>query len=410
MLRTFYEARSGQIAVIVAFAAIPVIVGTGMALDYSHGAKKRADLQAALDSSVLAGISISAREAKYGNSALKIAAKNFDALKPEPTATAQFSISDGVLRGTAALKVKSSFGSLVGVDYIETSVASAATTNPQRHPICFMARHPTRKHTLELHDSVSVIAPDCHIYGNSEHVDDVVDPHTPNNHLVGKTVQAVGFGHHYIENVKPPLEHAPEILDDPLASLPYPSPGGCKENNLVVTGNNKKLKPGTYCNGLTFNNANGAELESGTYIIRGGGLSIQNSSIRGNRVTIVILGANPVNWNNSSINIVAPNKGPLAGMGILAERVSSISSISNTNIDVHGVIYMPHTELTWTNSGDFRPSAKWTTWIVDGISWNGSGVIRINFKIDDKKAEVPYPSQLMNVVPTVGPGRVRLVR
>ncbi len=78
--------------------------------------------------------------------------------------------------------------------------------------------HPSRKHTLELKDSVSVYAPDCNIYGNSDHVDDVVDPHTPDNYLTGKTVQAVGYGHHYLQNVKPPLEHAPEILKDPLAA------------------------------------------------------------------------------------------------------------------------------------------------------------------------------------------------
>ncbi|MBL4758684.1 MAG: hypothetical protein JKY32_13940 [Rhizobiales bacterium] len=40
-----------------------------------------------------------------------------------------------------------------------------------------MAMHPTRKHTLELKDSVSVIAPDCNLFGNSDYPWDVVDPH-----------------------------------------------------------------------------------------------------------------------------------------------------------------------------------------------------------------------------------------
>lgn len=411
MFRTFCQSRSGNITVVFAVVALPVIIGMGVAVDFSHSAKKRSELQTALDTAVLAAVSVSARDKKLGATPVIAAQRTFKATMTDPVISSNFSIDGATVKGTAEIQMKTSFGGIVGVNYINISASSAATVNPQRHPICFMAMHPSRKHTLELHDSVSVIAPDCNIYGNSDHVDDVVDPHTPNNHLVGKTVQAVGFGHHYIENVKPPLEHAPEILDDPLAGLRYPSPGNCKENGLVVTGHRRKLKPGTYCNGLAFDNASDAELESGTYIIRSGTFSMQNSSVRGDRVTIVILGSsNPVNWSNSSITIVAPKNGPLASMGFLAERIGSSGTIFNTNIDLHGVFYMPNTEFTWTNSGNFKPKAKWTTWIVDGISWRGSGQVNINFKIDDKKAEVPFPSALLSVVPTVGPGRARLVR
>ena len=409
MFRKFPSCNSGQVAVTFALAAIPLIIGTGMAVDFSRGSARKAELQSALDSAVLAAVSVSAREKKLGTRPTEIARQAFTSIFTDATSSLSFSEKEGVVLGHAALKQETFFGSAVGIKYLDVSVSSAASANPQRHPVCFMAMHPSRKHTLELKDAVSVYAPDCNIYGNSDHVDDVVDPHTPYNFLTGKTVQAVGYGHHYLQNVKPPLEHAPEILKDPLAALKYPSPGSCAATNHVVTTNNQKLKPGTYCNGLAFINAKNAELEPGTYIIKGGTFRLNNSSVSGEGVTIVITGSGtPVEWTNSQLTLKAPKSGALAGMAVLADRTASGSTINSTDIDVFGAIYMPNTEFTWTNAANFKPKSKWTVWIVDGISWRGKGVININFDIAN--AEIPYPNELLSVIPTVGSGRVRLLR
>lgn len=409
MFKKLFSSNSGQVAVNFALAAIPLVVGTGMAVDFSRGAARKSELQSALDSAVLAAVSVSARDKKLGVKPTDIASQTFNSIFTGETSTLTFTEKDGIVKGYAALKLESTFGGAVGVNFLDLSASSAATASPVRHPVCFMAMHPSRKHTLELKQSVSVYAPDCNIYGNSDHVDDVVDPHTPDNYLTGKTVQAVGYGHHYLQNVKPPLEHAPEILKDPLAALKYPSPDSCFATGRVVTGNKQKLKPGTYCNGLNFDNAKNAELEPGTYIIKGGTFRLNNSSISGEGVTIVITGSgNPVEWTNSQLTLKAPKSGPLAGMAVLADRISSNGTITATDIDVYGTIYMPNTEFDWINAGNFKPKSKWTVWIVDGISWRGTGVININFDI--AKAEIPYPSELLNVIPLVGPGRARLIR
>ncbi len=50
-------------------------------------------------------------------------------------------------------------------------------------------------------------------------------------------------------------------------------------------------------------------------------------------------------------------------------------------------------------------NAKWTVWIVDGITWKGDGTIYINFDIKDE--EVPYPGDLRYVIPR--PSTPRLV-
>ena len=409
MLRRFFSGRSGNVAIVFAIAAIPTVVATGMAVDYAKGALRKADLQAALDAAVLSAVSVSAREKKLGTVPTKIAQTTFRSLFKENTTELSFSEQNGVVHGRAAFSIESAFGSAVGVTQIAISAKAAATNNPTRHPVCFMAMHPSRKHTLELKDSVSVVAPDCHIYGNSDHVDDVVDPHTPENFLIGKTVQAVGYGHHYIQNVKPPLEHAPEILSDPLYSFPIPLYGACAATGLVVNSHKTELSPGTYCNGLSIHNANNVKFSPGVYIIKGGTFNVSNSSISGKDVTIIVVqSVLPINWVNSSIEIEAPRNGPLAGLAVLGERKPSVGLIDRSKIDIHGTFYMPNTEFEWINDGKFKPKAKWTSWIVDGISWRGNGVISINF--DYQHPAIPFPSALLNVIPTVGPGRARLVR
>ena len=52
-LRRFASAREGNVAVIFAFALLPVIASVGAAVDYSRANSVKADLQAALDSTAL---------------------------------------------------------------------------------------------------------------------------------------------------------------------------------------------------------------------------------------------------------------------------------------------------------------------------------------------------------------------
>ena len=405
----FRKNGSGNVGVRFGVVAVPLMMGVTIAIDFSSASKDRAGLQAALDSAVIASVSVPARDKRLGADPVKIAQKTFRANFTEPTTSLSFSLRDGIMYGEATAVRKSMLAKFQGMESLTIAAKSAATANPQRHPACFMAMHPTRKHTLELKGSVSVYGPDCHIYGNSDHPDDVVDPHTPDNYLTGKTVQAVGYGHHYIQNVKPPLEYAPEILSDPLRMLAFPTPGACLATGKTVTGNGKiKLKPGTYCNGLTISNANNVELEAGTYIVTNGTFKLSNAHVSGKDVTIAIVGTtNPVDWDSSTLELEAPEHGPLAGMAVIAERKAGYGAMRSTFVDVYGTIYMPNTELLFINSHTKKPKAKWTVWITDGISWEGSGTKYINFDI--KNSRIPYPQAMLNVIPTVGPGRVRLI-
>ena len=248
--------QSGGVALIFGFAAVAILGVGGLAVDYSVFMSTRSKLQQALDGAVLAGVSSQPNAELYSarvggisdEDKLSIAQTFFDGNRGSlpRVDNISFTFENGNLVGRATAHVPPALISVLGFSDFSIANQSAATADPLREPMCIMAMHPTRKHTLELHDSVSIVGKDCNIYGNSDHFDDVVDPHTDQNFIVGKSVQAVGFGHHYIANVTPPLEHAPEVLSDPLQAMVIPGPTTCDFTNLTVTGGAQTLTPGTY--------------------------------------------------------------------------------------------------------------------------------------------------------------------
>ncbi len=414
-VRQYFDDRCGGIAMITAILLPVIITGGGIAIDYGRAAAAKSKLQAALDIAVLAGASYTGDPAALSGSIggpstdqkLAVARKSFEvrqAQYPLPLTAVNFSFADGKLIGTAAASVETTLTRLFHLEAIDVSGTSSAGGGFIREPACFLAMHPTRKHTLELHDAVSVIAPDCNIYGNSDHIDDVVDPHTDQNFLVGRSVQAVGFGHHFIRNVTPPLEHAPEVITDPLASLAIPAAGACSATALQIVGGSQTLNPGTYCGGLRISGNATVTLNPGMYIIAGGNFSVNNATVEGTGVTMTLADTSVgIDWENAVVRLAAPKTGTYAGLTIIGSRAPKSHAIKNTTVDVHGVIYLLQGDFTWGNTGTPVISAKWTAWIIDGVSWTGDGTIRINF--DLAGSDIPYPGSL-RVIPRASTARL----
>ena len=403
-LKSFFAHEGGSIVIIFGIL-MPVLLGfSGMALDYARAYSIKSTLQGAIDAAVLAGVSssqdeeqqISAAQA-YFDSTTKSLEQNF---------SSSFSRDGDNLVGVASTTLDTIILSTLDIDDMNVGVKAIATAAEVHGPLCFMAMHPTRKHTLELKDSVSVIAPDCNIYGNSSHSYDVVDPHKPENYLIGKSVQAIGYGHHYLENVIPPLEYAPELIPDPLASLNIPTPGECDFENMQVIGSTTTLNPGVYCEGLEIMNGANVTLTPGVYIITKDKFKVDQSTLTGDGVSIVLADDKvKIEWRgNSEIHLSAPKTGPYTSI-VLMGREYAEHKIDKAVIDIHGIVYLPSGEFEWKNTGTASIDAKWTVWIIDGVTWKGDGKIYINFEPDE--SDIPYPNDLRWLIPR--PGTPRLI-
>lgn len=402
-LGRFVRCQSGTTAVIFSLSAVVVFMIAGIGLDWARSISTKAALQAALDGSVLAGIEASLQT----DYQIDIATKYFKSNAGElaETTEVKFKRQADRLVGTATVPVKTTLLKLAGINKLDVGVVSAATAAPILERACVMAMHPTRKHTLELKGAVSIVAPDCILYGNSNHPDDVIDPHTPQNFVTAKAVLTIGGGHHELQNVTPQPEFGSGQITDPLAAMAIPPGGACQYNNTVVSGGTTTLSEGVYCGGLEIKAGANVTL-NGTYYIRGGKFTLASSTVQGDNVTIVLADASAtIDWSDSTVKIAAKKSGPYHGLAVMGVRQTTNNSLVNSTLDIHGAVYMPNGAFDWTNSGTPPVTAKWTAWVVDGFSWDGTGTIRINF--DVANSDIPYPNGLI-AIPF--PGKPRLIQ
>jgi hypothetical protein len=395
---------AGTTTVIFSIGAITLFAAAGSAIDFARRSFEQTRLQGVLDNALLSGVSTSIN----GDKQLAAANQYFKANAGMPAAkySVAFSRRKSMLHGTVHSVIPTSLMAVVGIDEMEIEVQALATASISYEPLCFGAMNPTRKHTLELKDAVSVVAPDCNIYGNSNHTDDVVDPHTAENHLTARFIGAIGGGHHFLQNVQPQVEFGTELISDPLADQNTPAVGACDFNNTVIKSGHHVLHPGHYCGGLSISDDATVTLEgSDVFTISGGSFAVTDSKVTGNGTLIHLSGsAATIDWQEATIKLSAKPTGNYAGFAIVGDRVPTNNEINQSKIDIHGAFYMPKGAFTWINSGDFSPSAMWSAFVVDGVSWQGSGVIRYNFNL--AASPIPYPQALVSVP---RPGNARLL-
>jgi Flp pilus assembly protein TadG len=404
-LGRLFAREDGNVAILFAAASVPLIALGGGVVDYSNARLQQRSLQDALDAAALAGvIGDKTDEEEVAVAEAYFLANHTDNAEVE---SVTFSHTGERLVGSATATVNTRFLRVIDIPQLDVSVSSTATQEMLNEPACVMAMNPTRKHTLYLVDTVSVIGADCNFYGNSSNPDDVVDPRNAENYLTGRSVQAVGYGHHYLENVTPPLEHAPEVLSDPLASMVIPAAGSCLFTGKQISGGTETLNPGTYCDGLEIKSGANVTLNPGTYIIDGDKFRVESSTVTGDDVTIVLTGGNHavLYWKQSTIRLSGQRTGSEAGFVIMGERVNSTHIIDKSTVDLEGVVYLPDGAFDWANTGTPTINTKWTAWIVDGFEWSGDGTISMPFSPDE--SDVPYPEELGDMVPR--PGTPRLI-
>jgi Flp pilus assembly protein TadG len=398
------SSEDGNISISFALCFVGLAAAAGGAMDLANVVFTQTKVQGALDASVLAGVSTSTLKEYQIATAEKYYRENAAGFAIEGQQVT-FKVVQGKLVGEVNGSVSSSLMRAVGYEKTPLNVTSVGVSGITREPACILAMHPTRKHTLEMKESVSLIAPQCHIYGNSNHFNDVVDPHTPQNFMTGHSVAAVGGGHHYIQNVTPPVEFGHEIIEDPL-KISSPSVPTCIGTDVEINGETRVLEPGNYCGGLTVSNGSRVSLvDGGEYVISGGKLEVSDSSINGKNAIVFLQGSTSIELDNSSLVLEAPVSGKYAGLALVGDSVPSSNSFVDSTIDVHGVFYMPSGDLVWTNKGTPAMSAKWSTFVLDGFSWDGSGTI--NLKFDLAGSEVPFPEAL-RVIPR--PSEPRLIQ
>jgi hypothetical protein len=192
--------------------------------------------------------------------------------------------------------------------------------------------------------------------------------------------------------------------DDPLADLSPPSFSGCNyENFKYNSGSDVTLSPGVYCGGIKINSTGKIRFNPGTYIINGGGFTINAGQINGEGVSFYLTESlinpawryQPVSITGGNINLSAPTTGPMAGIlffqdrNVLFDQFNKI--VGNSNSSFIGAIYFPTQELMYAGTSGVD---GYTTLIANTLKFAGDTDVK-NYTPDMAYAPPPIKKAAM---------------
>ncbi len=372
-LKGFSEDRSGNIAIIAALGAIPLILAIGIAVDYSRASSAKSDLQEAVDAAVLAG----ARDAT--TSWTTVAGKVLTAsVKTRDFTVASSSFTtdaSGNYVGTANGTIKTTFAALVSVQTIAISATATVAVKAASDKACILLLNTSASPGLLLNSGAVINAPNCQV-----HVKSTGNPAATFNASTTLSTKKICLaGTSVLDNggTHPNLTKGCTTVADPFAgTLPTPSSSVCNYSNVNVNGGTYNAQPGVYCGWINLNSAPTINFAPGVYVIKGGGVNANGGTWNGTGVTFYFPDTSYIQFNGTmKLNLSAPTSGTYSGL--LMYEASGLSktsfSMNATNgANLSGLLYLPSRGLT-LNSGASVTSNNLTmvldTLIVNQVNW-----------------------------------------
>jgi Flp pilus assembly protein TadG len=378
----FRRARGGNLAVIFALAAIPVIGAIGAAVDLSKANDVRTQLQNALDAAVLAGVTQAS--ASQVSTASAVFSGDF-AGKYGNTATASFTQNaDNSLSGTANSSVQMSFMAVLGKSSVVVNAAATAVPGAQStSPVCILLVNTLATQALLVNSGGKLNAPNCEIHVLSTQNPAAIFNDTPNVKRIcirGSTIIKNG-------GANPPAVTSCAAISDPFAgTLPAVTPGTCIYQSPLS--GNVTLNPGTYCGGVNFNGSGTLTLNPGLYVISNGSWNINSGwTVNGTGVTFYFADQNSYVQFNSNVtaNLSAQTSGTYANILMFEPTGLGTSNLvfdGTTGSSFTGLIYLPSREVTINSTSTVTSNAVtmvFSTLILDTTNWTiGPGALSMS--------------------------------
>jgi len=376
----FRQDRSASTAITFSLALLPILVATGVAVDYSRSLAAKASLQNALDSATMTVAQTANTDATtLGTSVLNASLAGAHV----STVSGSWSRgSDGSTTGSATAVVATTFLSLIHRADVTVTAASkvASRSTGSLSNVCILVLDPSSSQTLLVNSGVTINAPNCEI--------DVASKGNPaavfNSSATLNVAKICVAGTNTIQNggTVSALSTNCATASDPFAgTLPTPSSASCTVSNQNYTGTNT-LTAGVYCGNFNFNGTGTLNLQPGVYVFKNTHWNLNSGwTVNGTGVTFYFADANSYIQVNSgvAIKIAAPTSGTYADLLIYEPVGLSKSSFSINGSAGHsftGLIYLPSRNITF-NSVSTVSSENITIVvnqiILDQINWTFTG-------------------------------------
>ncbi|MBK3399196.1 MULTISPECIES: TadE/TadG family type IV pilus assembly protein [Methylobacterium] len=339
-LARFARDRSG--AFLIAFAvALPVLLGAvSAAVEYSRLLYRKAQLQSAADSGVLAGANMLKLANADDTAVTSITRQAIEAQARTPADRRSLigaEVGDG--RRSVSTVVEETVPSLMGklLSLPSTTIVVRATAQlVGSFRLCLLALDNSAKGALDLEKRAQVTAEGCTLYSNSRSASGIQGKDSATARALS-ICSAGGFdGSKALFTPAPITDCTP--IDDPLKDRPLPTPdydcvilspsanpgrkmpppGPIDMVTGVVT-----LDPGTYCGGLRITESAIVTLRPGTYVMKDGPLIVdKKASLSGQGVAFYFTGSKGgmLFDKDTAVSLTAPTSGLMAGLLIAESR------------------------------------------------------------------------------------------
>jgi Flp pilus assembly protein TadG len=404
IIKRFKLCTRGTIAVSFGILAPALVAVAGIGIDYGLLVQKRAALQSLSDAASIAAASefpttqgdVTALEAvaeAYVNSRAKAFDGNLSA-----------QVTTNKEAGSVTVRVSHEWTPFFA-HFLDTGVtpvsAVSTASSVGSGKVCVLALRPRSNAALFLEMNATLVADGCAVYSNSTHKNSIwLDD---NASITAKLVcSAGGVKYLFAKSLTPEATLDCPPLADPLVGRNAPPSDNCptKSAQLVITDENRSLSPGTYCGGIRIEGSSQVTFQPGVFVIKGGPFEVVDSAkIDGAYTGFFLTGANAVLKfeGNTSIDLVAPKDGPLAGLLFFEDRnaKSGNEHIINSN-DARvllGTIYLPLATLSIAANAPVADKSAYTAIIADMLVLSSGPdlVLRSDYGATD----VPVPGGLI---------------
>jgi Flp pilus assembly protein TadG len=395
-VRKLHHREAGQVLVLTAVALLSLLAIAGLATDVGLLWTQKREMQTAADAAALGGARelassgdiVTAARTDAGRNSYTHGNANVVVTVNHPPLNGEFAGDDDAVEAIVSQPKPTYFLSVFGIASATVQARAVARTTGMRN--CIFVMHPSAPGAMTMSGN-GVLVANCGAMVNSNHADAMTVGGTA---CLAITATSITGGYRNNSNgcllVPTPTTGVPPA-PDPLAAVPPPAVGGCDHVGFKLTGAGLPvtINPGVYCDGITINGRT-VLLTPGTYILKGGGLSVGGGgNIIGTGVTFYNTAGGGYGYKaislsgGSTTTLTAPLTGPLAGMLFFQDR-SIVSNDSNhisggSLVPITGTFYFSTTPLVYI--GGASASLLSTLIVARTLNLSGSATVDINFPL-----------------------------
>ena len=272
-----------------------------------------------------------------------------------------------------------------GAAHTTISAKATAGITGTSSSYCIYALSTSASYAFNATNGATVTATGCGIAVNSSNATDAAN-------IVGATVSASkidivgGLTMNNGGSATPAPVTGASAAADPFASLAAPPLGNCAAHPSQTTpASNATLTQGTYCGGIYVGNGNtNITFSPGIYVINGGGISLNSTTVTANGVMFYLTGTNATYQpaaigNGVTVDMSAATSGTYQGILFFQDRSITYTASNGSSftegatLNMSGTLYFPTTSVSFSGTAS---SSGYLAIIASTVSFTGGAKVK----------------------------------